>query len=89
MSSKLFTPLELVFAIGATALAGVAALALAHGAYQAAVPVEIAMVAGFASVLRVREAEAKGRAPLWWSPWSAVLWFGLAALGLLFAPNLT
>jgi hypothetical protein len=89
MLTDLFTNRELAFAVGATALAGFAALALAHGRYQPAVIVEIAMVAGFASVLRVREAQAKGRRLMGWSQWSAVMWFGLALLSLLFAPNLT
>ncbi|HET7181766.1 MAG TPA: hypothetical protein VFI15_05985 [Candidatus Limnocylindrales bacterium] len=88
MASDRFTTRELVFAVGATALTGLAALALARGGYQAAILVEIAMVAGFASVLRGRDAVAKGRPFLRWSQWSAVGWFGLAALGLLFARNL-
>jgi hypothetical protein len=88
MASDLFTTRELAFAFGVTVLAGFAALALAHGSYQPAVLVEIAMVAGFASVLRVRDAEAKGRRLLGWSQWSAVGWFGLAVLGLIFAPSL-
>jgi len=89
MSSDLFTTRELAFAVGVTVLSGFAALALAHGSYQPAVLVEISMVAGFASVLRLRDAQAKGRRLLGWSQWSAVVWFGLAVLGLIFAPSLT
>jgi hypothetical protein len=89
MSSDLFTARELLFAVGATALAGFAALALARGGYQAAVGVEIAMVAGFASILRVRDTQARGRQLSRWAQWSSVGWFGLAALGLILAPSLT
>ena len=88
MERSLFTPREFVFAVAVTALAGFGALALGGGRYETPVVVEIAMVGGFASILRTRDAEAKGRQLLRWSQWSAVGWFGLAAIGLLLAPNL-
>jgi hypothetical protein len=85
---RLFTSRELAFAVALTALAGFAALALGHGRYQTPVLVEIAMIAGFVSILRTRDAQANGRRRVW-SQWSSTAWFGLAALGLLLAPNLT
>jgi hypothetical protein len=85
MERSLFTTRELLFAVGLTALAGFAALALGHGRNQTLIMVEIGMIAGFASVLRTRHAEAKGRRLFPWQPWMTVGWFGLAAIGLLLA----
>lgn len=88
MYRNLFTPTELIVAVGLIALAGFAALALGHGNFQTSIIVEIAMVAGFTSILRTRDAEANGRPSMGWQRWSAVMWFGFAAMVLLVAPSL-
>jgi hypothetical protein len=85
---RLFSVFELLAAVGLTALAGFAALALGHGRYSTAIMVETAMVAGFVSILRTRDAERRGRPQLPWQPWMAVGWFGLAASVLIVAPDL-
>jgi hypothetical protein len=85
---NLFTTRELLFAMGLIALAGFGTLALGHGRYQSAILVEMAMIAGFLSVLRTRDAEAKGRPTFSWQLWLTVGWFALAVVGLLISPSL-
>jgi hypothetical protein len=88
MTQGLLRTGEVVVAVALMALAGFAALALSHGGIRAPILVEIAMAAGFLSMVRMREADAKGRRVQPWEPWRAALWFGLAAIGLLAAPSL-